>query len=203
MGGTDSKEFSAIADIGEDTIAYSDDSDYSANLEMAASKMDENPVEDKKEMEEVDTPNVHTIDALAQLLKVDASRIMKAVAYIADEKPVMVMIRGDYDVNDVKLKNYLGADFLREATNEEVADVFGSVPGFIGPKGIKEDVKVLYDSSLVGLTNFVVGPNKADRHFINANFEDITDEMPEFRDFRVIKEGETSPDGHGKIQFTR
>src|SRR5699024_11357087 len=95
MGGTDSKEFSAIADIGEDTIAYSDDSDYSANLEMAASKMDENPVEDKKEMEEVDTPNVHTIDALAQLLKVDASRIMKAVAYIADEKPVMVMIRGD------------------------------------------------------------------------------------------------------------
>ncbi len=203
MGGTDSKEFSAIADIGEDTIAYSDDSDYSANLEMAASKMDENPVEDKKEMEEVDTPNVHTIDALAQLLKVDASRIMKAVAYIADENPVMVMIRGDYDVNDVKLKNYLGADFLREATNEEVTDVFGSVPGFIGPKGIKEDVKVLYDSSLVGLTNFVVGPNKADRHFINANFEDITDEMPEFRDLRVIKEGETSPDGHGKIQFTR
>lgn len=203
MGGTDSKEFSAIADVGEDTIAYSDDSDYSANLEMAASKMDENPVEDKKEMEEVDTPNVHTIDALAQLLKVDASRIMKAVAYIADEKPVMVMIRGDYDVNDVKLKNYLGADFLREATNEEVTDVFGSVPGFIGPKGIKEDVKVLYDSSLVGLTNFVVGPNKADRHFVNANFEDITDEMPEFRDFRVIKEGETSPDGHGKIQFTR
>lgn len=203
MGGTDSKEFSAIADIGEDTIAYSDDSEYSANLEMAASKMDENPKEDKKELEEVDTPNVHTIDTLAELLKVDAARIMKAVAYIADEKPVMVMIRGDYDVNDVKLKNYLGADFLREATADEVKDVFHSVPGFIGPKGISDDVKVLYDSSLVGLTNFVVGPNKEDRHFINANFEDITDEMPEFRDFRIIKEGETSPDGHGKIKFTR
>ena len=203
MGGTDSKEFSAIASIGEDTIAYSDDSDYSANLEMAASKMDENPTEDKKEMEEVDTPNVHTIDALAALLKVDASRIMKAVAYIADEKPVMVMIRGDYDVNDVKLKNYLGADFLREATPEEVSNVFNSVPGFIGPKGMSDDVKVLYDSSLVGLTNFVVGPNKENRHFINANFEDITDEMPEFRDFRIIKEGETSPDGHGHIKFTR
>ncbi|KRO00946.1 proline--tRNA ligase [Companilactobacillus kimchiensis] len=203
MGGTDSKEFSAIAPIGEDTIAYSDDSDYSANLEMAASKMDENPQEDKKELEEVDTPKVHTIDTLADLLKVDASRIMKAVAYMADDEPVMVMIRGDYDANDVKIKNYLGADFLREATPEEVTDVFHSVPGFIGPKGMDDKVKILYDSSLVGLTNFVVGPNKADRHFVNANFEDITDEMPEFRDFRVIREGETSPDGHGHIKFTR
>lgn len=203
MGGTDSKEFSAVAEIGEDTIAYSDESDYSANLEMAASRMDENPVEEPKEIEEVDTPNVHTIDALAALLKVDASRIMKAVAYMADDKPVMVMIRGDYDVNDVKLKNYLGADFLREATPEEVKDVYKSVPGFIGPKGISEDVTVLYDSSLVGLTNFVVGPNKENRHFINANFKDITDGTPEFRDFRVIKEGETSPDGHGHIKFTR
>jgi len=203
MGGTDSKEFSAIAPIGEDTIAYSDESDYSANLEMAASKMDENPTEEKKSMEEVETPNVHTIDTLAALLKVEPARIMKAVAYMADDEPVIVMIRGDYDANDVKIKNYLGADFLREATPDEVKDVFHSVPGFIGPKGIDDKVKVLYDSSLVGLTNFVVGPNKEDHHFINANFEDITDEMPEFRDFRVIKEGETSPDGHGHIKFTR
>ncbi|GEO46704.1 proline--tRNA ligase [Companilactobacillus kimchii] len=203
MGGTDSKEFSAIASIGEDTIAYSDDSDYSANLEMAASKMEENLVEDKKEAEVVDTPDVHTIDALAELLKVESSRIMKAVAYMADDEPVMVMIRGDYDVNDVKLKNYLGADFLREATPDEVKDVFGSVPGFIGPKGINDKVKVLYDSSLVGLMNFVVGLNKADVHLFNANFEDIVDETPEFRDFRVIKEGEVSPDGRGHIKFTR
>ncbi|CAJ1187298.1 prolyl-tRNA synthetase [Companilactobacillus paralimentarius DSM 13238 = JCM 10415] len=203
MGGTDSKEFSAIASIGEDTIAYSDDSDYSANLEMAASKMEENLVEDKKEAKVVDTPDVHTIDALAELLKVEPSRIMKAVAYMADDEPVMVMIRGDYDVNDVKLKNYLGADFLREATPDEVKDVFGSVPGFIGPKGINDKVKVLYDSSLVGLMNFVVGFNKANVHLFNANFEDIVDETPEFRDFRVIKEGEVSPDGHGHIKFTR
>ncbi|AUI71373.1 proline--tRNA ligase [Companilactobacillus alimentarius] len=203
MGGTDSKEFSAIAKIGEDTIAYSDDSDYSANLEMAASKMDENLVEAKKEAKEVDTPDVHTISALAELLKVDASRIMKAVAYMADDEPVLVMIRGDYDVNDVKVKNYLGADFLREATADEVQNVFHSVPGFIGPKGMDDKVKVLYDSSLVGLMNFVVGINRADVHLFNANFDDIVSETPEFRDFRVIKEGETSPDGHGKIKFTR
>ena len=203
MGGTDSKEFSAIAKIGEDTIAYSDDSDYSANLEMAASKMDENLVEAKKEAKEVDTPDVHTISALAELLKVDASRIMKAVAYMADDEPVLVMIRGDYDVNDVKVKNYLGADFLREATADEVQNVFHSVPGFIGPKGMDDKVKVLYDSSLVVLMNFVVGINRADVHLFNANFDDIVSETPEFRDFRVIKEGETSPDGHGKIKFTR
>lgn len=163
MGGTDSKEFSAIAEIGEDTIAYSDESDYSANLEMAASKLPDNPQAEHKESELVDTPDVHTIDALASLLKVETSTIMKAVAYIADEKPVLVMIRGDYEVNDVKLKNYLGADFLKEATAEEVQNVFKSVPGFIGPKGIAEDVQVLYDSSLEGLTNFVVGPNQADK----------------------------------------
>ncbi len=81
MGGTDSKEFSAIASIGEDTIAYSDDSDYSANLEMAASKMEENLVEDKKEAKVVDTPDVHTIDALAELLKVEPSRIMKLLLH--------------------------------------------------------------------------------------------------------------------------
>ncbi|WP_334328520.1 proline--tRNA ligase [Companilactobacillus sp. HBUAS59699] len=203
MGGTDSKEFSAIADIGEDTIAYSDESDYSANLEMAASKLPDNPQAEHKTAELVDTPDVHTIDTLASLLKVEPSTIMKAVAYIADEKPVLVMIRGDYEVNDVKLKNYLGADFLSEATADEVKDVFKSVPGFIGPKGMSDDVQVLYDSSLEGLTNFVVGPNQANKHYINANFEDITDEEPTFRDFRVIKEGEMSPDGHGTIKFTR
>ncbi|WP_125761165.1 proline--tRNA ligase [Companilactobacillus hulinensis] len=203
MGGTDSKEFSAIADIGEDTIAYSDGSDYSANLEMAASKLPDNPQAEHKTAELVDTPDVHTIDTLASLLKVESSTIMKAVAYMADEKPVLVMIRGDYEVNDVKVKNYLGVDFLNEATPEEVVNIFKSVPGFIGPKGVADDVQVLFDSSLEGLTNFVVGPNQADKHLINANFEDITDETPTFRDFRVVKEGEMSPDGHGTIKFTR
>lgn len=204
MGGTDSKEFSAIAAIGEDTIAYSDDSDYSANLEMAASKIQQLPAEEHQTIEEVDTPNVHTIEALSQLLDCDPAKIMKAVAYMADEKPVLVMIRGDYQVNDVKLKNILGVDFLNEATNEEVEGVFHSVPGFISPKDMDlSDITVVYDSSLEGLDNFVLGTNKADKHYINANFEDMGEEVPAFKDVRTVKEGEQSPDGKGVIKFTR
>ncbi|WP_099974864.1 proline--tRNA ligase [Lactobacillus terrae] len=203
MGGKTSKEFSAMAAIGEDTIVYSDESDYSANIEMAVSKIDDNVSEDKLSIEEVSTPDVHTITELSDLLDIDASKIMKAVAYVVDEKPVLVMIRGDFDVNDVKVQNYLAADFMEEATPEQVKEMFGSVPGFIGPKNIKEDVEVLYDSSVAGLTNFVLGPNKENIHYINANFEDISEATPEFHDFRVVKEGEGSPDGHGALKFTR
>ncbi|MFD1471180.1 proline--tRNA ligase [Companilactobacillus mishanensis] len=203
MGGTDSKEFNAVAAIGEDTIAYSDTSEYSANLEMASSKLDPLPVEEHKAIETVDTPDVHTIDGLAQLLNIDASKIMKAVAYIADEKPVLVMIRGDYQVNDVKLKNLVKADFLDEATPEQVVSLFHSVPGFIGPKGMSDDVRVVYDSSLEGLSNFALGPNVENKHYINANFEDISENMPEFNDVRIVKEGEKSPDGKGVLKFNR
>ncbi|WP_129045062.1 proline--tRNA ligase [Companilactobacillus metriopterae] len=203
MGGKTSKEFSATAAIGEDTIVYSDESDYSANIEMAVSKIDDNVSEDKLSIKEVSTPDVHTITELSDLLDIDASKIMKAVAYVVDEKPVLVMIRGDFDVNDVKVQNYLAADFMEEATPEQVKEMFESVPGFIGPKNIKEDVEVLYDSSVAGLTNFVLGPNKENIHYINANFEDISEETPEFHDFRVVKEGEGSPDGHGSLKFTR
>lgn len=203
MGGTASKEFSAVADIGEDTIAYSEESEYSANLEMATSKIEQVPSEEHKAIEKIDTPDLHTIEALAKSLDIDESRIMKAVAYIADEKPVLVMIRGDYQVNDVKLTNLLKATFLDEATAEQVNDLFGSKPGFISPLGINEDVKVIYDSSLEGLDNFVIGANEEDKHYINANFEDLIDGEPEFNDVRIIKEGEPSPDGHGLLKFTR
>lgn len=203
MGGTDSKEFSAIADIGEDTIAYSDESEYSANLEMAASKIKQLPAEEHQPMKIVDTPDVHTIEALSQFLDVDPAKIMKAVAVMADDQPVLVMIRGDYQVNDVKLKNLLKADFLVEATPEEVADVFKSVPGFISPMNMSDKIKVVYDSSLEGLDNFVLGTNQADKHYVNANFEDLQKDPVKFNDVRVVKEGEQSPDGKGTINFTR
>ncbi|KRK65694.1 prolyl-tRNA synthetase [Companilactobacillus tucceti DSM 20183] len=202
MGGTESKEFSALANIGSDTIAYSDDSDYSANLEMASSKLPDNPTEEKKKSELIKTPDVHTIAALASFLNIASSKIMKAVAYMADDKPILVMIRGDYEVNDVKVKNFLDADLLTVATPDQVTEEFGSIPGFIGPKGLNPDVTVLYDSSLEGLTNFAVGPNIRNKHLVNANFEDLSDSEIEFHDFRVVKEGEASPDGHGVIKFT-
>lgn len=203
MGGTDSKEFSAIADVGEDTIVYSDDSNYSANLDMAASKITQLPHEQHEPIEAINTPDAHTIDALAKMLKVDHAKIMKAYAVMADDQPVLVMIRGDYQVNSVKLRNLLKAKEIVEATPDQVRKVFGSVPGFISPLGLSDQVKVIFDSSLEGLDNFVIGGNKNDTHYINANFEDLIDGIPDFNDVRLVKEGETSPDGHGSLKFTR
>lgn len=203
MGGTDSKEFSAIADVGEDTIVYSDDSNYSANLDMAASKITQLPHEQHEPIEAINTPDAHTIDALAKMLKVDHAKIMKAYAVMADDQPVLVMIRGDHQVNSVKLRNLLKAKEIVEATPDQVRKVFGSVPGFISPLGLSDQVKVIFDSSLEGLDNFVIGGNKNDTHYINANFEDLIDGIPDFNDVRLVKEGETSPDGHGSLKFTR
>lgn len=203
MGGTDSKEFSVVADIGEDTIVFSDNSNYSANLEMATSKIEQVSSEKHLPMEEISTPDAHTIDALAKFLNIEPNKIMKAVAVMADEKPVLVMIRGDYQVNSIKLRNLLNANLVEEATPDEVRKVFKSAPGFISPYGVAKDVKVVFDSSLEGLDNFVIGANKDDKHFINANFEDIVEGQPEFNDVRVIKEGEISPDGHGHLEFTK
>lgn len=120
MGGSDSKEFSAMAAVGEDTIVYSDESDYFANLEMAKSKVTDKPSDAPEEaLKKVETPNVKTIAEVAEFLKVSDKQTIKSMLYIADEKPVMVLVRGDYDVNDVKLKNYLGADFLDLATDDQ------------------------------------------------------------------------------------
>jgi len=121
MGGSDSQEFMAITDAqdgrlvaGEDTVVYSTESDYAANLEMAKSLYTPNPSnEAKKEIEKVSTPNVKSIEEVSAFLNVDASQIIKSVLFIADEEPVLVLVRGDDEVNDVKLKNYLGVAVLR------------------------------------------------------------------------------------------
>lgn len=200
MGGSDSKEFSAMAAIGEDTIVYSEDSDYAANLEMATSIIEDTPQEEILELSEVATPDTKSITDVSKLLDVPMNKIIKAMTFIADENPVMVLIRGDYEVNDVKLKNFLNADELHEATEEDIQNKFGSKVGFIGPKGM--DVKILGDLSIQNLVNGVIGANKIDAHYINANI-DRDYKVDEFSDFRTIKEGELSPDNKGKLKFTR
>ncbi len=101
-----------MAAVGEDTIVYSDKSDYFANLEMAKSKVSDQPSDEaEKELKKVETPNAKTIAEVADFLKVPETQTIKSMLYIADKKPVMVLVRGDYDVNDVKLKNFLGCRF--------------------------------------------------------------------------------------------
>ncbi|MGP3640423.1 proline--tRNA ligase [Lentilactobacillus hilgardii] len=203
MGGSDSKEFSAMAAVGEDTIVYSDESDYFANLEMAKSKATDEPsTEAESDLKKVATPNVKSIDEVADFLGVSTKKTIKSMLYIADEKPVLVLVRGDYDVNDVKLKNYLKADFLDLATDEQAVKFLRADFGSLGPVGVSDDVRILADTRVGNMKNAVVGADEDGYHYVNANLNrdfriDAVD------DFVVVKEGELSPDGKGKLKFTR
>lgn len=203
MGGSDSKEFSAMAAVGEDTIVYSDKSDYYANLEMAKAKVTDEPsTEAEESLKKIETPNVKSIDEVADFLKVSPQKTIKSMLYMADDKPVLVLVRGDYDVNDVKVKNYLKADFLELATDEQAQKYLGANFGSLGPVGVSEDVKVLADLRVKNVKNAVVGADTDGYHYMNAN-EGRDFRVDEVDDFVVVKEGELSPDGKGTLKFTR
>lgn len=202
MGGKDSKEFSAVAPIGEDTIVYSDASDYAANLEMATSMVMPQPSHaEAKPLQTVETGAAKTIDEVSAKLNVPATQLIKSVLFIADEKPVLALVRGDYEVNDVKLKNLLGADFLDMATPEQVQAAMHCAIGNVGPVGVDDDVQVIADNSLKGLANLVAGANAEGKHLVNVNLDrDFT--PAQFADIRFVTEGEVSPDGQGVLHFT-
>lgn len=203
MGGKDSKEFSAVAPIGEDTIVYSDASDYAANLEMATSMVMPQPSHaEAKDLTTVETGDAKTIEEVSAELNVPAAQLIKSVLFIADEKPVLALVRGDYEVNDVKLKNLLGADFLDMATPDQVQAAMHCAIGNVGPVGVDDDVRVIADNSLKGLANLVAGANAEGKHLVNVNIDrDFTPEQ--FADIRFVTEGEVSPDGQGVLHFTR
>ena len=203
MGGKDSKEFMAISEIGEDTICYSTESDYAANLEMATSLYTpKKSHETQLDLEKIATPEVGTIAEVANFFEVEPQRIIKSVLFIADEEPVMVLVRGDHDVNDVKLKNFLGADFLDEATEEDARRVLGAGFGSIGPVNVAEDVKIYADLAVQDLANAIVGANEDGYHLTNVNpdrdFQPIS-----YEDLRFVQEGDPSPDGNGVLAFTK
>lgn len=203
MGGNDSKEFMAISDIGEDTIVYSDKSDYAANLEMAKSlKTYKNTHEAIKDIEKIETPNVKTIDELASFIETATDNLIKSLLFISDEKPVMVLMRGNDILNEIKLKNALNANFLRMATDSDVAEVLGAEFGSLGPVGVSEDVKIIADEGIKGMVNVAVGANLTGFHFLNANIERDY-RVDEFTDLRLAQEGEVSPEGEGELKFTK
>ncbi|ETY74108.1 proline--tRNA ligase [Lactiplantibacillus fabifermentans] len=203
MGGKDSREYSAMAPVGEDTIVYSDSSDYAANLEMAKSLyVPKKSHASLQDMEKIETPGVKSIDDLAKFLEVGADQLVKSILFMADDEPVMALVRGDHEVNDVKLKNYLGADFLEMATPEQAKQYLGADFGSLGPVNVSEDVKIVADVYVKDMVNITVGANEDDHHFTNVNPErDFHAE--DYVDIRFVQEGELSPDGAGVLKFTR
>ncbi|UQS81585.1 proline--tRNA ligase [Bombilactobacillus folatiphilus] len=203
MGGNGSKEFHAIAPVGEDTIVYSDVSDYAANLEMATSILQPNPQHELAPLKEINvSPSVKKVKDLAADLKIKVQEIIKCVAYMADDEPVLALIRGDFDINEVKLKNFLHVVELTPATDEQVEQIFQSVPGFIGPLNQKVAVKMIGDLSIQNLTNAVTGANQRGIHYQNVNPKRDY-QVLDYADIRTVKEGELSPDNKGILHFTR
>ncbi len=171
IGGKDSHEFMALAEAGEDTVLMcrNNDCSYAANEEKAAFVKPEQPIESHSRLEEVHTPGIKTIEALAEDQGIPASKTLKAVFYCADSEVVFVVIRGDLDVNDIKLANTLNVTGLRLATAEEVEQA-GLVAGSASPIGL-DGIRIIADDSVLLGSNFLVGANKENYHLRNANYE--------------------------------
>ncbi|MFC0474697.1 proline--tRNA ligase [Robertmurraya beringensis] len=202
MGGKDTHEFMALSDVGEDTIAYSDTSNYAANIEMApVVNTYEKSDEPQKEMEKVLTENKKSIEEVVSFLNVDASKCIKSLLFKVDDQHVLVLVRGDHEVNDIKLKNLYAASVVELATPEETKVILGCSIGSLGPVGVNK-VEIVADSAVQAIVNGVCGANEEHHHFINVN-ADKDFSVTKYADIRFIQEGDLSPDGQGKIVFAK
>jgi prolyl-tRNA synthetase len=197
IGGKESHEFTLITETGEDEIIYCPNCAYAANVEKARSvkpKMETNP---PLPLEELPTPNIKTIEEVANFVGVPASQTLKAVFYSSDTETVFVVIRGDLDVNETKLKNLLKCSELRLATENEVK-ASGLVAGSASPIGIK-GTKIIADDSINLGSNFVAGANKPDTHLKNVNYpRDFKINL--MADIAMAHPGDDCPKCNGKLQ---
>lgn len=187
---------------GEDTVAYSSESSYAANLEMATNAYKaSSKVVSQEEIRRIETPDCKTIDEVAAFLDVDESQTIKTLLFIADDEPVVVLLVGNDQINDVKLKNYLGADFLEAASEKEAELVFGAHFGSLGPVNLPKGTKIVADRKVQDSANAIVGANEDGYHLAGVN--PGRDFQAEYVDIRQVREGEVSPDGQGILKFAR
>lgn len=203
IGGSFSHEFMVVADSGEDEMILCPSCSYAANMEKAETARPEKVPIDEKEflsVEEVHTPDVRTIEEVCGFLNVSPEDIVKTLIFLYDDKPVAVLVRGDADINEIKLKNYLNCDLLELAPDDIINEVTGSPRGFAGPMGIKCDI--VADYSLVNMQNFVVGANKENYHIKNCNIgRDF--KLSKFADLRFAKGADACPHCGGSLEVIR
>ena len=187
---------------GEDTIAYSSESSYAANLEMATDEYKPaGRVVTEEEVARVSTPDCKTIDEVAAFLGLDESQTIKTLVYMADESPVVALLVGNDQLNEVKLKNHLAADFFDVASEDQVRQLLGAGFGSLGPVNLPEGVRIIADRKVQDLANAVVGANEDGYHLTGVNPD--RDFTAEYVDIREVREGEISPDGQGVLKFAR
>ena len=195
IGGSKSHEFHVLAESGEDFLVYSDDNDVAMNLEMApTSEIKYESSDNPKKLELVKTEKIKTVEKLSNFLSVNKKVIVKTIIYINEKDEVFAaVIRGDLDVNETKLRIISKSNHLGLLDNQETLDKLQIIRGFVGPINLNSNVKIYIDLSIKNLKNFIVGANKIDHHFLNANISDIDPENYQFCDIRNIQEGENLP----------
>ena len=192
MGGSGSQEFMVKSPVGEDGIAYCDDCGYAANYEKAECVVSEKPSQEGDfDLEKIHTPNAHTIEELVSFLNAEAYNFAKTIIYKADDKYIAAMVRGDREINEVKLKNLVGCvDDLELAEPFMVRELTHAEVGFAGPIGL--EIPVYVDNEILTMKNFIAGANETDMHYKNVNVnKDFTPFMT--ADIRVIEEGDVCP----------
>jgi len=206
IGGDFSHEFMVLADTGEDTIASCKSCEFGANLEKARVKLPEaKPEADESAVpaiEEVDTPGAHTVEEVCKFLGITADKLVKTLLFVVDGEPVAALVRGDRELNDVKLRNLVGGNEIELADEELVKKLTGAPVGFAGPAGLDKDVLIYADRELCMGTDYVAGANKGDTHIKHlALGRDCTIER--FSDLRVIEPTDPCPECGAEIEFTK
>lgn len=204
IGGSYSHEFMVLADTGEDQTINCVNCPYAANLERAEVMTPHVPLDtnsdDMNTLESVDTPDIKTIEELTSFLSISPDQLIKTLIFVADDEVVAALVRGDHELNEVKLKNFLGAQVVELADVSLVEETTGAPMGFAGPIGLK--VRMVADNAVRGMKNFVTGGNKKDVHIRNVNIgRDF--EVEKFGDLRMISSQDTCPRCGGEIQFGR
>ena len=206
IGGNVSHEFMVLTSTqtGENDVFYCENCDYSANSNHAVSNLLKVQTDGAKygynKEQKLDTPNVKTIDELAKFLNITPDCILKSVLYIADSKPVLVMIRGDKEVEETKLLNAVNAIEIRPATSDEAYEYLGCEVGYLSFLNVdKNKVKIIFDKSAQGMKNFVIGANEPHKHIVGYNFA----QTPDFVDVSLVKEGELCPYCNKPLKVTR
>jgi prolyl-tRNA synthetase len=205
IGGDNSHEFHVLAQSGEDTIAYSDTGTYAANLEKAVALAPEQGPAGVETMSRVDTPNAKTIDSVAQQLGLPASQNVKTLIVEGEEAGALfaVILRGDHELNEIKAAKLPGvASPLSFAAEEQIAKAMGASVGSLGP--VNCGIPFYVDASAASIADFVCGANEDGVHLRGVNWQrDVALAPEQIVDVRNVVEGDSAPDGKGKIQFLR
>jgi prolyl-tRNA synthetase len=212
IGGTGSHEFHVIADTGEDALVYCPDSEYAANMEAAEGvALVPTRAAPAEQLTKTPTPGKAKCEDVAALLKLPLTRTVKSIVLAVDNEDKdgrinteiwLLMLRGDHDLNEVKAGKVPGLGTYRFASEAEIVEWFGTLPGYLGPIGTKKPVKVVADRTVANMSDFVCGANEADYHYTGANWgRDLPEPM--VADLRNVVAGDPSPDGKGKLAIQR